>query len=57
MEDIIRNWIAMDKLAIQEESTLHILHITPNNCEYLLVFIHDGTLKTLILYPSLSNTF
>lgn len=57
MEDIIRNWIAMDKLDIQEESKLHILHITPNNCEYLIVFIHEGILKTLILYPSLSNTF
>lgn len=56
MEDKIKKWI-MDKLDIQEESKLHILHITPNNCEYLIVFIHEGILKTITLYPSLSNTF
>lgn len=54
METKIKAWI-MDKLDIQEESKLHILHITPNNCEYLIVFIHEGILKTLTLYPSLSN--
>lgn len=54
MKDKIKKYI-MDKLDIQEESKLHILHITPNNCEYLIVFIHEGILKTLTLYPSLSN--
>ena len=54
MEYVIKKWI-MDKLDIQEESKLHILHITPNNCEYLVVFIHEGILKTITLYPSLSN--
>jgi hypothetical protein len=54
MKDKIKKYI-MDKLDIQEESKLHILHITPNNCEYLIVFIHEGILKTITLYPSLSN--
>lgn len=46
IKDKVKKWI-MDKLDIHEESKLYILNITPNICEYLVAFIHEGVLKTL----------
>lgn len=54
MEDKIKNWIKK-KLDIPEDSEINILNISMNICEYLVVFTHEGILKTITLYPSISN--
>mgnify|MGYP000996181761 CR=1 FL=1 len=54
MKDKIKKWIT-DKLDIRDDSEINILNITHDNCVYLVVFIHEGILKTITLYPSLSN--
>lgn len=54
MKDKIKKYI-MDKLDIPEDSEINILNISMDGCDYLVVFIHKGILKTLTLYPSLSN--
>ena len=54
MKDKIKKYI-MDKLDIRGDYEINILNISMDGCDYLVVFIHEGILKTLTLYPSISN--